>query len=55
MDSFIVDYSEIPTSSSFVIEFIIPKIFEGSACFEPLPWQQLVTTWAVKLEAANTV
>jgi len=25
---------EIPTRCSFVIEFIIPKFFEGSACFE---------------------
>jgi hypothetical protein len=35
MDPCIVDYSvEIPTRCSFVIEFIIPKFFEGSACFE---------------------
>jgi hypothetical protein len=25
---------EIPTRCSFVIEFIIPKFFEGSTCFE---------------------
>jgi len=25
---------EIPTSCSFVIEFIIPKFIEGSTCFE---------------------
>jgi len=25
---------EIPTRCSFVIEFIIPKFFEGSACIE---------------------
>jgi hypothetical protein len=25
---------EIPTRCSFVIEFIIPKSFEGSTCFE---------------------
>jgi len=25
---------EIPTRCSFVIEFIIPKFIEGSACFE---------------------
>jgi hypothetical protein len=25
---------EIPTRCSFVMEFIIPKIFEGSTCFE---------------------
>jgi hypothetical protein len=25
---------EIPTSCSIVIEFIIPKFFEGSTCFE---------------------
>jgi hypothetical protein len=35
MDLCIVDYSvEIPTRCSFVIEFIIPKFIEGSACFE---------------------
>jgi len=35
MDTCIVDYSvEIPTRCSFVIEFIIPKFFEGSTCFE---------------------
>jgi hypothetical protein len=35
MDQFIVDYSvEIPTRCSFVIEFIIPKFFKGSTCFE---------------------
>jgi hypothetical protein len=33
MDPCIVDYSvEIPPRCSFVIEFIIPKCFEGSAC-----------------------
>jgi len=25
---------EIPTKCSFVTEFIIPKFFEGSTCFE---------------------
>jgi hypothetical protein len=25
---------EIPTRCSFVIEFIIPKLFKGSTCFE---------------------
>jgi len=31
----IEDYSvEIPTRCSFVIEFIIPKFFKGSKCFE---------------------
>jgi len=35
MDPCIVDYSvEIPTRWSFVIEFIIPKFFKGSTCFE---------------------
>jgi len=35
MDPCIVDFSaEIPTRYSFVIEFIIPKFFEGSTCFE---------------------
>jgi hypothetical protein len=35
IDPCIVDYSaEIPTRCSFVIEFIIPKFFEGSTCFE---------------------
>jgi len=35
MDPCIVDYSvEIPTRCSFIIEFIIPKFFEGSTCFE---------------------
>jgi hypothetical protein len=35
MDPCIVDDSvEIPTRCSFVIEFIIPKFIEGSACFE---------------------
>jgi len=35
MDLCIVDYSvEIPTRCSFVIEFIIPKFFEGSTCYE---------------------
>jgi len=35
MDPFIVDYSvEIPTRCSFIIEFIIPKFFKGSTCFE---------------------
>jgi hypothetical protein len=35
MDPFIVDYSvEIPIRCSFVIEFIIPKIFKGLTCFE---------------------
>jgi hypothetical protein len=35
MDPCIVDYSiEIPTSCSFVIEFIIPKFIEWSTCFE---------------------
>jgi hypothetical protein len=35
MDPCIVDYSvEISTRCSFVIEFIIPKFIEGSACFE---------------------
>jgi hypothetical protein len=35
MDPFIVDYSvEIPTRCSFVIEFIIPKYFKGTICFE---------------------
>jgi hypothetical protein len=35
MDPCIVDYSvEIPTRCSFVIEFIIPKFFAGSTCFE---------------------
>jgi len=35
MDPCIVDYSvEIPTRCSFVIEFIIPKLFKGSICFE---------------------
>ena len=35
MDPCIVDYSvEIPTRCSFVIEFIIPKFFKGSTCFE---------------------
>jgi len=28
------DSVEIPTRCSFVIEFIIPKFFEGSTCFE---------------------
>jgi len=51
MDPCIVDYSvEIPTTCSYVIEFIIPKLFEGSTCFE-----QPVTIWAYKPEAANTV
>jgi len=35
VDQCIVDYSvEIPTRCSFVIEFIIPKFFKGSTCFE---------------------
>jgi len=35
MDPRIVDYSvEIPTRCSFLIEFIIPKFFKGSTCFE---------------------
>jgi len=35
MDPCIVDYSvEIPTRCSRVIEFIIPKFFKGSTCFE---------------------
>jgi len=35
MDPCIVDDSvEIPTRCRFVIEFIIPKFFEGSTCFE---------------------
>jgi len=35
MDPCIIDYSvEIPTRCSFVIEFIIPKLFKGSTCFE---------------------
>ena len=35
MDQCIVDDSvQIPTRCSFVIEFIIPKFFEGSTCFE---------------------
>ena len=35
MDSCIVDDSvEIPTRCSIVIEFIIPRFIEGSACFE---------------------
>jgi len=35
MDPRIVDDSvEIPTTCSFVIEFIIPKFIEGSTCFE---------------------
>ena len=35
MDPCIVDDSvEIPTRCSFVIEFIVPKFIEGSACFE---------------------
>jgi hypothetical protein len=35
MDPCIVDYSvEKPTRCSFVIEFIIPKFFKGSTCFE---------------------
>jgi hypothetical protein len=34
-DPCIVDDSvEIPTRCSFVIEFIIPKVFKGSTCFE---------------------
>jgi hypothetical protein len=38
MDLCIVDDSvEIPTRCSFVIEFIIPKFIEGSACFERQP------------------
>jgi hypothetical protein len=58
--------AEIPTRCSFVIEFIIPKFFEGSACFERHTahhqvvanvesWQRPVTTWVYKPEAANTV
>jgi hypothetical protein len=35
VDPCIVDYSvEIPTSCSFVIEFIIPKFIEGRICFK---------------------
>jgi len=35
MDPCIVDDSvEVPTRCSFVIEFIIPKLIEGSASFE---------------------
>jgi len=35
MDPCIVDYSvEIPTRCSFVIEFIIPRFFKCSTCFE---------------------
>jgi len=35
VDLCIVDYSvEIPARCSFVIEFVIPKIFKGSTCFE---------------------
>jgi hypothetical protein len=35
MDPCIVeDSEELPTRCSFVIEFIIPKFIEGSACFE---------------------
>jgi len=35
MDPCIVgDSVEIPTSCSFVIEFIIPKFFKGWTCFE---------------------
>jgi len=66
MDPCIVDYSvEIPRGCSFVIEFIIPRFFKGSTCFEQhtahhqavptQPWQRPVTIWAYKPEAANTV
>jgi hypothetical protein len=35
MDPYNLDYSvEISTRCSFVIEFIIPKFFKGSTCFE---------------------
>jgi len=65
MDPCIVDYSvEIPTRCSFVIEFIIPRFFEGLTCFvtkaewemdlfPTQPWQRPVTTWAYKPEAAK--
>jgi len=44
MNPCIVDYSvEIPTRCSFVIEF------------PTQPWQQPVTVWVYKPEAANTV
>jgi hypothetical protein len=49
MDSFIVDYSvEIPTRCSIVIEFFIPKLIEGSTCFERhiIHHQELQTVFA---------
>jgi hypothetical protein len=62
MDPCIVDYSvEIPTRCSFVIECIILKFIEGSACFErhTAHHQELYTVFAAsglyKPEAASTV
>ena len=53
MDPCIVDYSvEIPTRCSFVIEFIIPKFFKGSACFErhTAHHQELQTVFAASAQ-----
>jgi hypothetical protein len=49
IDLCIVDDSvEIPTRCSFVIEFIIPKFFEGSSCFKrhTATHQELSTVFA---------
>jgi hypothetical protein len=32
--NYVTDSVELPTKCSFVIEFIIPKFIEDSACFE---------------------
>jgi hypothetical protein len=32
--SILYEVLEIPTRCSFVIEFIVPKLIEGSTCFE---------------------
>ena len=58
MDPCIVDYSvEIPTRCSFVIEFIIPRIFKGSTCFErhTAHHQELQTVFAASASAAHMV
>jgi hypothetical protein len=58
MDLCIVDYSvEIPTRYSFVIEFIIPKYFKGSTCFErhTAVHQELQTVFAASGLYAHTV
>jgi hypothetical protein len=58
MDPCIVDYSvEISTRCNFVIEFTIPKIIEGSTCFErhTAHHQQLQTVFAASGLCAHVV